>query len=218
MSVKSGTVRIFNSTLDALASGSVTVDGAKGVRLTGNKLGGVAVAGDSVTVQGSGEVYVDGNEFRSLPADLQLIKSDRPVTFRDNVVDDVDLGPFLFNVGPAVRVSGNRFECDCDPRRISVLKLNQVFPGLLSEADTRFADMLTENFCQKPEHMTLAGYRDQLIKEIACEGTNVTTAAPPARASSKDATINGGTAVMAALSYTTIVLSVSVLHVALVYV
>lgn len=180
MSVRSGMLRILNSTLDGLASGAVVVDDAKsGVRLSANRLG--SVAGDSVTIlrPDGPDVYVDGNRFRTLPADLQLFKSERAVEFRDNVVDNVDLGPFLFDVGPGVRVAGNRFVCDCDPRRISVLKINQVFPGLVPDADNRLSQLLTENYCVNPENITLAGYRDLLVKEIACKGTTVTTAQSP---------------------------------------
>lgn len=209
--MRAGAVRIFNSTLEDLAAGAVTANGSKIVRLSGNRLGAVSAAGDSVTAHGPAEVSVDGNQFRALPADLQLLKTDAPATaFRDNAVTDVDLGPFLFGVGPAVRVSGNRFECDCDPRRVSVLKLNQVFPGLLPEADNgRFDALLADNYCRKPAALTLAGYRDQLIKEIACEGTNVTAAvitprAPPLK--------DGGDAVNAAMSYALLVVVVSLLH------
>lgn len=185
VTVRSGAVRILNSTLDDLASGSIVVDDTKGnggFRLSGNRLGDMV--GDSVSVLQSesgssgGDLYVEGNEFRTLPADMQLLKSERPVEFRDNLVANVDLGPFLFGIGPTIHVAGNRFVCDCDPRRISVLKLNQVFPGLLPDADNRLARLLADNHCQQPADTTLSGYRDLLIKEIVCKGTNLTMTTP----------------------------------------
>lgn len=202
VTVRSGAVRILNSTLDDLASGSIVVDdtkGAGGVRLSGNRLGDMV--GDSVSVlseggSSGGDVYVESNEFRTLPADMQLLKSERPVEFRDNLVANVDLGPFLFGVGPTIHVADNRFVCDCDPRRISVLKLNQVFPGLLPEADNRLTRLLADNHCQQPADTTLSGYRDLLIKEVVCKGTNLTVATstplPTAQQPSKDTTVNHG--------------------------
>lgn len=191
VTVRAGAVRILNSTLDDLQSGAVVVDDVKGsgVRLSGNRLG--AVVGDSVSMLRSpdgGDVLMDGNEFRTLPADMQLFKSERPVEFRDNVIENVDLGPFLFGVGPTVRVFRNRFVCDCDPRRISVLKIDQVFPGLLPDMDSRLSRLLSDNYCRHPvtngtaatADTTLEGYRDLLIKEVVCEGTNVTTSKPAA--------------------------------------
>jgi len=182
VTVRSGAVRILNSTLDDLASGAVVVDDARGgIRLSGNRLG--EMAGDSVSAvrwDGDAAVHVDGNAFRTLPADMQLLRSERPAEFVGNDVDNVDLGPFLFGLGAAVRASGNRFTCDCDPRRISVLKLNQVFPGLLQpDTDSRFALLLADNYCRQPANTTLAGYRDLLVREIACEGANVTAVQPP---------------------------------------
>lgn len=180
VSVRSGMLRILNSTLDGLASGAVVVDDAKSsVRLSTNRFG--SVVGDSITIlrPDGPDVYVDGNRFRTLPTDLQLFKSERAVEFRYNVVENLDLGPFLFDVGPGVRVTGNRFVCDCDPRRISVLKINQVFPGLVPDADNRLSQLLAENSCINPQNITLAGYRELLVKEIACKGTTVTTAQSP---------------------------------------
>lgn len=217
VSVRSGAVRILNSTLDDLAAGAIQVDdpkGTGGIRLSGNRFG--AMAGDSVTStaparpdagDASVAVRVDGNRFRALPADLQLFKSERPVEFHDNAVENVDLGRFLFGVGPAVRVSSNRFECDCDPRRISVLKLNQVFPGLLPDADSRFARLLADNSCREPADTTLAGYKELLVKEIACKGSNVTAAPPnPPQTPTQDTQVNnGGNA--AAVVTTTVVLA-----------
>ncbi|XP_022170582.1 uncharacterized protein LOC111033933 [Myzus persicae] len=182
VTVRSGAVRILNSTLDDLASGAVVVDDARGgIRLSGNRLG--AITGDSVSAvrwDGDAAVHVDGNAFRTLPADLQLLRSERPAEFVGNDVDNVDLGPFLFGLGPAVRASDNRFTCDCDPRHISVLKINQVFPGLLQpDVDSRFARLLADNYCRQPANITLAGYRDLLVREIVCEGANVTAVQPP---------------------------------------
>ncbi|XP_060854332.1 uncharacterized protein LOC132932124 [Rhopalosiphum padi] len=182
VTVRSGAVRILNSTLDNLASGAVVVDDARrGVRLSHNRLG--SMAGDSVSAvqwDGDSAVYVGGNEFRTLPADMQLLRSERPAEFVGNNVESVDLGPFLFGLGPAVRAADNLFTCDCDPRRISVLKLNQVFPGLLQpDVDSRFASLLADNYCRQPANTTLAGYRDLLVREIVCEGANVTAIQPP---------------------------------------
>lgn len=182
VTVRSGAVRIINSTLDDLASGAVVVDDARGgIRLSGNRLG--AMAGDSVSavrLDGDAAVHVSGNAFHVLPADMQLLRSERPAEFVGNDVDSVDLGPFLFGLGAAVRASENRFTCDCDPRRISVLKLNQVFPGLLQpDDDSRFARLLADNYCREPANTTLASYRDLLVREIVCKGTNVTAVQPP---------------------------------------
>ncbi|XP_050429257.1 uncharacterized protein LOC126838676 [Adelges cooleyi] len=184
--VRSGSVKIINSTMDELYAGSVIVEDAKDIRLSGNRLGNVSLVGDSLSVvrsppagAGASTIMVDSNEFMTLPADLQLFKTDRSVSFINNVVRDVDLGPFLFGVGPNVRVSNNQFECDCDSRRISVLKLNQVFPGLLPEADdSRFAGLLVDNYCKRPNDMSLAGYRDELVAGKACPGTTLPTAPP----------------------------------------
>lgn len=179
VTVRTGAVRILNSTFDYMASGALVVDDGKGgVTLVGNRLG--ELVGDSMSVSGSdGHVHVDNNEFRDLPADMQLLKSaEWPVEFRDNTVANVDLGPFLFDVGAAVRVTGNRFACDCDPRRTSVLKIDQVFPGLLPGADGRLSRFLAENYCQLPDNTTLAGYRDLLVAGVACEGANLTTGRP----------------------------------------
>lgn len=206
VTVRSAAARIVNCTLDALEPGAVVVDDAKGgVWLTGNRLG--AMRGDSVSVIGSdADVRVDGNTFDSLPADLGLLRPEqqqqqqhpqqqqqqpqqRSVEFVDNAIGDVDLSPFLFGVGPDVRVAGNRFPCDCDPRRISVLKFNQVFPGLMPDADSRIAGLLSENYCLDDGRrgnataavVTLAGYRDLLVKETACKGAGAaTTVQPPA--------------------------------------
>ncbi|XP_050534564.1 uncharacterized protein LOC126901810 [Daktulosphaira vitifoliae] len=180
--VRSGSVKIVNSTFDKLHSGSIIVEEGREINLSGNKFNNVSLVGDSVTISrsrnfGDGNVTIDGNEFFSLPADLQIFKTDRHVTFANNIVHDVDLGPFLFGVGPTVRVSGNRFECDCDSRRTSVLKLNQVFPGLLSD-DSYFTVLLAENNCKQPASMTLAGYRDELIAGKTCPGTSLPTAEP----------------------------------------
>ncbi|CAI6361363.1 unnamed protein product [Macrosiphum euphorbiae] len=182
VTVRSGAVRILNSTLDDLASGAVVVDNARGsIRLSGNRLGGMT--GDSLSAvrwDGDGNVQVDGNLFRTLPADMQLLRSERPTEFVGNEVDSVDLSPFLFGLGPVVRATDNRFTCDCDPRRISVLKLNQVFPGLLQpDTDSRFARLLADNYCRQPANTTLAGYRDLLVREIACKGANLTVVQPP---------------------------------------
>lgn len=205
INVKYAAVRIFNSTLDDLASDAVVVDDAMGsVRLSGNRFD--VISGDSITVlRSDGSVDLDENEFRTLPSDMQLLKSERIVEFRQNVVENVDLGPFLFGVGPTVHVSGNRFVCDCDPRRISVLKLNQVFPGLLPDADSRFNQLLSENYCQQPEDTTLANYRDLLVKESVCKGTNVTTASPPPNQhpSSSDPVLNRGNREIATSLYAT---------------
>jgi len=195
--VRTGAVRILNSTFDYMASGALVVDDGKGgVTLSGNRLGDLV--GDSVSVAGTdGDVRVDGNEFRDLPADMQLLKSaERPVEFRDNAVANVDLGPFLFDVGAAVRVVGNRFACDCDPRRTSVLKIDQVFPGLLPGADGRLSRLLAENYCQRPDNTTLAGYRDLLVTGVACEGANLTTGRPrdPSQATSDAADRPGNAA------------------------
>lgn len=191
VSVRSAALRILNSTLDDLAAAAIAADDA--VVLSGNRFG--AMAGDSVTVAGTAAgpvVRMDGNRFRALPADLQPFRSERTVEFRDNAVDNVDLGPFLLGAGPAVRVTGNRFACDCDPRRISVLKLNQVFPGLLPDADGgRFGRLLTDNGCAEPAGTTLAGYQDMLVKEVACKGANV-TAVPTPSAPAKDAAADRG--------------------------
>lgn len=217
VTVKSGAVRILNSTLDDLASGSIVVDDTKstgGVRLFGNRLGDMV--GDSVSVfqsegtSGGGDVYVEGNEFRTLPADLQLLKSELPVEFRDNLVANVDLGPFLFGVGPTIHVTDNRFVCDCDPRHISVFKLNQVFPGLLPEADNRLTRLLAANHCQQPADTTLSGYRDLLIKEAVCKGANLTMTTsspqPTAQQPSKNTTLNRGNIVVTG-SYVTVLVA-----------
>jgi len=182
VTVRSGAVRILNSTLDDLATGAVVVENAHGgIRLSGNRLG--AMVGDSLSairMDGDAAVYVDGNAFRTLPADMQLLRSERPAEFVGNDVDNVDLGPFLFGLGAAVRASDNRFTCDCDPRHISVLKINQVFPGLLQpDVDSRFARLMADNYCRLPANTTLAGYRDLLVREIVCEGANVTAVQPP---------------------------------------
>lgn len=212
VAVRFGAVRILNSTLDNLASGAVVVDDARrGVRLSGNRLG--SMAGDSLSAMqwdgGDAAVRVDENEFRTLPADMQLLRSERPADFVGNHVDNVDLGPFLFGLGPAVRAADNLFTCDCDPRRISVLKLNKVFPGLLQpDVDTRFAGLLADNYCRQPANTTLAGYRDLLVREIVCEGANVTAIQPPLQTStghpqpSKDTVAqNRGNAVATAAAY-----------------
>lgn len=181
VTVRSGAVRILNSTLDDLASGAVAVNDARGgIRISGNRLG--AMVGDSVSAvrrDGDAAVLVDGNAFRALPADMQLLRSDDRLTeFADNSVDNVDLGPFLFGLGAGVRATGNRFTCDCDPRSISVLKLNQVFPGLMQpDTDIRFAVLLADNHCRQPANTTLAGYRDLLVRELACKGANVAATA-----------------------------------------
>lgn len=216
--VRSGAVRIVNSTLEYLASGAIVVDddggkdiGGGGVRLSGNRIGDLV--GDSVSVLGSdGDVQVDGNDFRYLPADLHLLKSERLVEFRDNTVDNVDLGPFLFDIGAAVQVSGNRFVCDCDPRRISVLKLNQVFPGLLPDADSRLSRLLAENYCQPPENTTLAGYKDLLVKEIACKGANLTSDIPqvPPQTSSEDNALNRGNAAVTSARYACVLVAAAI--------
>ncbi|CAH1726282.1 unnamed protein product [Aphis gossypii] len=213
VAVRSGAVRILNSTLDNLASGAVVVDDARrGVRLSGNRLG--SMVGDSLSAMqwdgGDASVRVDGNEFLALPADMQLLRSERPADFVANYVDNVDLGPFLFGLGPAVRAAGNLFTCDCDPRRISVLKLNKVFPGLLQpDVDTRFAGLLADNYCRQPANTTLAGYRDLLVREIVCEGANVTAVQPspesptghPQPSGGDTAAQNRGNAVATAAAY-----------------
>ncbi|VVC31367.1 Leucine-rich repeat domain, L domain-like [Cinara cedri] len=180
VSVRSGMLRILNSTLEDMTSGAVVVDDSKSsIRLSANRF--ASMVNDSVSVlQPDGPtVYVDGNKFLTLPADLQLFKSERAVEFRDNEVENVDLGRFLFDIDAGVRVTGNRFVCDCDPRRISVLKINQVFPDLMPDADSRLSQLLTDNYCLKFENTTLADYRDLLVKEIACKGTTVTTVQSP---------------------------------------
>lgn len=184
VTVRSGAVRILNSTLDDLAGGALVVDDARdGVRLSGNRLGAMVANSVSVvqrTDGGGGDVVVDGNAFRTLPADVQPLKSDGPVVFRDNSVDNVDLSPFLFGLGAGARVSGNRFVCDCDQRRISVLKMDQVFPGLLTDADNRIDQLLADNRCQEPANTTLAGYRDMLVAKSVCKDATAVAAAPPA--------------------------------------
>lgn len=198
ISVRSGAMRILNSTLDNLASGAITADSA--ALLSGNRFD--AMVGDSVSVTtalvggpsdgGDAVVYVAGNRFRTLPEDLQLFRSDRPVEFRVNSVENVDLAPFLFGVGPTVNVTDNLFACDCDPRRISVLKLNQVFPGLLPETDDRLSQLLANNYCSEPAtNTTLAGYRDLLVKGIACKGANITAASSPSPTLPTKDTTNG---------------------------
>lgn len=212
--VRTGAVRILNSTLDDLAPNALAVEAAASIRLSDNQFG--AMVGDSVTVlrsDASGDLYVDGNDFQTLPADMQLFKSERAVEFRDNDIENVDLGPFLFSVGQTVHVFNNRFLCDCDPRRISVLKINQVFPGLLPDADSRMAQLLADNQCRQPADTTLAGYRDMLVKEIVCEGTEVTTALPPVtqQPPSKDTIVNRGNAAVAT-SHAAVLAAVSSLY------
>ncbi|XP_025423979.1 uncharacterized protein LOC112693218 [Sipha flava] len=192
VTVRSGAVRILNSTLDELAANAVVADEARDVvRLSGNRLG--AMVGNSVIVLQSdgGDVIVDGNAFRTLPADMQPLKLDRSVEFRDNSVDNVDLSPFLFGLGAGVRVAGNRFVCDCDQRRISVLKMDQVFPGLLSDADNRMDQLLADNGCQQPANTTLAGYRDMLIGQTVCKGATAAVTGPSSTTDRPAPTANG---------------------------
>lgn len=206
VTVRSGAVRILNSTLDDLAAGALVAEDAHaGFRLSGNRLG--SMVGNSVSVLRSdgGDVIVDGNAFRTLPADMQPLKSDRAVEFRDNSVDNVDLSPFLFGLGTGVLVAGNRFVCDCDQRRISVLKMDQVFPGLLSDADNRMDKLLANNHCQQPDNTTLAGYRDMLVNKLVCKDATAVTVPPSTTAPASQggnakgaATTNHGNVLVAA--------------------
>jgi len=161
-----------------MASGAIVLDDVRdsgGLRLLENRFG--TLVSDSVSVVGldGDDVYVIGNEFGDLPADLRLLKLDRIVQFVNNVVADVDLGPFLFDAATTVRVSGNQFACDCDPRHISVLKFNEVFPGLLPDTDGRLSRLLIDNSCIQPNNATLADYKKLLIDEVVCKGLKKAT-------------------------------------------
>lgn len=214
ISVRSGEMRILNSTLDDLASKAITVPGM--ARLSGNRFD--AMVGDSVLVANAsadvdGEdgaaVHVTGNRFRTLPTDFQLSMSERPVVFCNNAVENLDLPPFLYGVRPAVNVTGNRlFACDCDPRRISMLKPNQLVQGMGPDADDQLSQLLANNYCTEPSaNTTLAAYREQLIKGTACEGTYLATASSPASsppADSRDTANSGCDTVTAATAVTVV--------------
>lgn len=115
------------------------------------------------------------NEFKSLPSSLLkevYVLNDKKINFVGNTIHDIDLGGFLLNSKTErLNFVKNKIVCDCTPRKTSILRLKELFPGLLTN-DTNFDSIIDSNFCKNYNGIYLSEFKRKYLSGLLCNDTD----------------------------------------------
>ncbi|XP_065214469.1 uncharacterized protein LOC135841438 [Planococcus citri] len=124
----------------------------------------------------SNKINIVYNDFESLPSLLLKnveLTNDKKINFMNNLIHDVDLGGFILNSRlDKIYFVKNKIMCDCTPRKTSILKVKEVFPGLLND-ETNFDAIIEHNSCKNYNGMHLSEFRRKFLARILCNDTDV---------------------------------------------
>lgn len=122
----------------------------------------------------SKQINIVENEFNSLPTDLLRdvhVFYDKRTNFTGNVIHDVDLGGFLHSSNmEKLHFVKNRIACDCTPRKTSILRLRELFPGLLNNK-TNFDAIIDNNSCRNYNGIYLSEFKKKFLAGHICNET-----------------------------------------------
>lgn len=124
----------------------------------------------------STKVNIIENEFKSLPSSFLreiTIVNDKKINFIGNVIHDVDLGGFILNSKlDKLNFIKNKIVCDCTPRKTSILKLRELFPGLLTN-ETNFDLIIESNSCKNYNSISLSEFKRKFLSGQLCNETDL---------------------------------------------
>lgn len=124
----------------------------------------------------SNKVNIIENEFKSLPSNLLrevTVVNDKKINFIGNIIHDVDLGGFILNSKlDKLNFVKNKIVCDCTPRKTSILKLRDLFPGLLTN-ETNFDMIIDSNSCKNYNSMPLSEFKRKFLSGQLCNETDL---------------------------------------------
>ncbi len=116
------------------------------------------------------------NEFKSLPSNLLKevhVTADKKINFNGNVIHDIDLGGFLLNSKTEkLNFVKNKIVCDCTPRKTSILRLKELFPGLLTN-ETNFDAIIENNSCKNYNGIHLSEFKRKFLSGLMCNETDM---------------------------------------------
>lgn len=135
---------------------------------------GALISPDSFRFK-SNKINIVDNEFKSLPSNLLRdieLANDKKINFIGNLIHDIDLGGFLLNSRfDKLNFVKNKIMCDCTPRKTSILKLKEVFPGLLTN-DTNFDSIIENNSCKNYNGIYLSEFKRKFLARTFCNDTD----------------------------------------------
>lgn len=115
------------------------------------------------------------NEFKSLPSSLLkevYVLNDKKINFVGNTIHDIDLGGFLLNSETErINFVKNKIVCDCSPRKTSILRLKELFPGLLTN-ETNIDSIIDSNFCKNYNGIYLSEFKRKYLSGLLCNDTD----------------------------------------------
>lgn len=166
-------LEIINSVINVINSDGFNVSAVDGVDIINSTFGSI-ISPESFKFR-SNKINIIENEFKSLPSSLLRdvhVTNDKKINFVGNIIHDIDLGGFLlYSKTNKLNFSKNKIICDCTPRKTSILRLRELFPGLLTN-ETNFDAIIENNSCKNYNGIHLSEFKRTFLSGLICNDTD----------------------------------------------
>lgn len=173
ISLQVSKLEIIDTYIDVIGARGISVFANDSIDIIRSTFGAV-ISPESFRFK-SNKINIVYNEFKSLPSfllrDVELT-NDKKINFMNNLIHDVDLGGFILNSRlDKINFVKNKIMCDCTPRKTSILKVKEVFPGLLNN-ETNFDAIIEHNSCKNYNGIHLSEFKRKFLGRTLCNETD----------------------------------------------
>lgn len=166
-------LEFVNTVINQIDPEGVSVSASDTIDIVRCTFGPILLA-DSLKFRASKVNFIE-NEFKSLPTSLLKevhVLNDKKINFVGNTIHDIDLGGFLLNSKTErLNFVKNKIVCDCTPRKVSILRLKELFPGLLTN-ESNYDNIIDSNFCKNYNGIYLTEFKRKYLAGLLCNETD----------------------------------------------
>lgn len=165
-------MEIINTSVNVINSNGLYITANDSIDIIRSTIG-LSISQDSFKFK-SNKINIVDNEFKFLPSNLLRdveVSNDKKINFMGNLIHDIDLGGFILNSRlDKLNFVKNKIMCDCTPRKTSILKLKEIFPGLLTN-ETNFDIIIENNSCKNYNGISLSEFKRKFLARTLCNDT-----------------------------------------------